>query len=55
MIYINSSKFAYVLKLHRSMYRIPPFPIDISSCCSQYTNDDTEIPIHDLIKDVAIF
>ncbi|SNB54316.1 CPXV210 protein [Cowpox virus] len=54
-IYINSSKFMCILKLHRSMYRIPPFPIDICSCCSQYTNDDIEIPIHDLIKDVTIF
>ncbi|QCW07515.1 hypothetical protein FGHELIBC_00214 [Camelpox virus] len=34
MIYINSSKFTCVLKLHRSMYRIPPSPIDICSCCS---------------------
>ncbi|AUL80664.1 hypothetical protein [Vaccinia virus] len=55
MIYINFSKFSCVYKPHRSVYRIPPFHLCICSCCSQYINYDREIPIHDLIKDVAIF
>ncbi|QED21160.1 hypothetical protein [Borealpox virus] len=54
-IYINSSKFMCILKLHRTVYRIPPFPIEVCSCCSQYTNDYIEIPINDLIKGVTIF
>ncbi|AOP31455.1 hypothetical protein RCNV-85A-178 [Raccoonpox virus] len=54
-IYINSSMFMCVLKLHRNVFRTPAFPIDICSCCSQFTNDSIEIPIHDLKKDVLIF
>ncbi|AOP31883.1 hypothetical protein BI079_gp193 [Volepox virus] len=54
-IYINSSMFICILKLHRNVYRTPSYPIDICSCCSQFTNDFIEIPINDFKKDVSIF